>query len=290
MTLSIWAGVLFVTGVLVLAFEIGGVNRPVVRASTAVLCIAVYLRYIYWRLEYSLPQQQNGPQTFWAYAFLFIEMGALLRSLFTCFFLSRTVNRSAAADAQQHSPLLHAPTDVFIATYNESFEILERTAVAALAIQHPDLRVWLLDDGDRAWVRDLADSLGINYVARHKGKHAKAGNINNGVRAALLPVAGPSSSFSLTPTLLLAKLFCTELRGFLRMNPSGLFKHRSTSSIRTPSSPISCVLQLGLMNSACSLTTSYLPRTPGVLVSAVEHLLSSEWRRLKKRAEWRQRQ
>jgi biotin carboxyl carrier protein len=53
------------------------------------------------------------------------------------------------------------------------------------AIAHPDLRVWVLDDGARDWVRALAADLGARYLSRVKGRHAKAGNVNNGLRHAL---------------------------------------------------------------------------------------------------------
>ena len=185
LTHSCWAGVFCVAGLLILAFELGGAKKPVLRYSAAVLCIALTVRYFYWRVLFSLPHHQNLLQDVWAYAFLLVEVGALLSLVLTCFFLSRTVSRTATADAGHTSPLLSAPTDVFVATYNEAYEILERTLVAALAINHPDLRVWLLDDGDRSWARELAESLGVGYVARHKGKHAKAGNVNNGLKQAL---------------------------------------------------------------------------------------------------------
>ncbi len=179
------AGVFCVAGVLVLAFELGGAEKPLLRYSASALCIALTVRYFCWRVMFSLPHHQTFLQSVWAYSFLLVELGALLSSSLTCFFLSRTISRTATADASQTSPLLSAPTDVFVATYNESYEILERTLVAALAINHSDLRVWLLDDGDRSWARELADSLGVHYVARHKGKHAKAGNVNNGLKQAL---------------------------------------------------------------------------------------------------------
>ena len=57
----------------------------------------------------------------------------------------------------------------FIATYNEDYDILERTIVGAMAIAHPDLRGWVLDDGARPWVRDLARELGALYRFRIKG-------------------------------------------------------------------------------------------------------------------------
>jgi cellulose synthase (UDP-forming) len=78
--------------------------------------------------------------------------------------MSRRRNRSAEADHCSGSPLRNAPVDVFIATYNEPFEILERTIIAATCIEHTDLRVWVLDDGARPWVQALAEELGALYT------------------------------------------------------------------------------------------------------------------------------
>jgi cellulose synthase (UDP-forming) len=52
-------------------------------------------------------------------------------------------------------------------------------------VDHNDLRVFVLDDGTRPWVRELAAELGALYVQRVNGKHAKAGNVNNGLAHAL---------------------------------------------------------------------------------------------------------
>ena len=46
--------------------------------------------------------------------------------------------------------------DVFICTYNEEEAILERTIVGALAMDYANYRVWVLDDGRRAWLRSCA--------------------------------------------------------------------------------------------------------------------------------------
>ena len=183
--LTLWAPLVATAGLMFCLFELLGTRSPMARATGAALSIAMILRYTYWRLLYSLPLHQTPLQRIWPMIFLAVELGSLLSSMMTTGFLSRTVNRSTTADARQGSPLLQAPTDVFIATYNESRDILERTMVGALAIEHPDHRVWVLDDGNRAWVRELAESLGVFYVARVKGKHAKAGNVNNGVKQAL---------------------------------------------------------------------------------------------------------
>lgn len=154
------------------------------RAGAAVLAGGLTLRYAVWRCTV-LPQGQTLPQDIWALLFLAVELLNHLSNILSLFFLSRSRNRSAEADAAQDSPLVTAPTDVFIPTYNEPYEVLERTIVGAMDIDHPDLRVWVLDDGARPWVQDLAEGLGALYLARVKGKHAKAGNINNGLRHAL---------------------------------------------------------------------------------------------------------
>ena len=72
--------------------------------------------------------------------------------------------------------------DVFICTYNEEETILERTIVGAMSMDYPNSRVWVLDDGRRGWLRELADALGCSYITRDDNAHAKAGNINNGLR------------------------------------------------------------------------------------------------------------
>jgi len=70
---------------------------------------------------------------------------------------------------------------VLIPTYNEPREVLLPTIAAAVAMRLPH-QTWVLDDGHREWVAELATRLGARYTTRPDGAHAKAGNIN-----ALLP-------------------------------------------------------------------------------------------------------
>ncbi len=67
---------------------------------------------------------------------------------------------------------------VLIPTYNEGIEVLLPTVAAALALQ-PAHETWILDDGDRPEVEELARSLGAKYLTRPVHSHAKAGNINH---------------------------------------------------------------------------------------------------------------
>lgn len=182
---STFGPLLVSAGLMFAMFAIGGRDFAPSRAMAAALCIVLALRYLWWHATMGMPQGQNLLQQVWAWTFFLFESMANFSSILVYFFLSRTTDRSAAADAGQNSPLQTAPVDVFIATYNEPASVLERTIVGAMAINHQDLRVFVLDDGARDFVRDLAHELGAHYLFRVKGKHAKAGNINNGLLHAL---------------------------------------------------------------------------------------------------------
>ncbi|HET6876815.1 MAG TPA: glycosyltransferase [Jatrophihabitans sp.] len=66
---------------------------------------------------------------------------------------------------------------VLIPTYNEPAEVLAPTVAAACALQ-PAHETWVLDDGDRGWVAEMAESFGARYICRPVHDHAKAGNLN----------------------------------------------------------------------------------------------------------------
>jgi cellulose synthase (UDP-forming) len=67
--------------------------------------------------------------------------------------------------------------DVFITNYDEPLEVLRRTAIGARAIRYPH-RTYMLDDGKREDVRQMAEALGIGYIRRVGNQNAKSGNLN----------------------------------------------------------------------------------------------------------------
>lgn len=80
--------------------------------------------------------------------------------------------------------------DVFIPTYNESVSLVRKTLLAARAMDYAH-ETWLLDDGRRDEMHELADQLGVRYLARPDNSHAKAGNLNHALahsRGALVAV------------------------------------------------------------------------------------------------------
>ena len=98
--------------------------------------------------------------------------------------LSRFADRSGEADRYEKwlrslPPECLPTVDVFLPTYNEGKEFVERGIVAAKALDYPRFRVWVLDDGKRDWLRELCAAKGVEYIRRPDNLHAKAGNINN---------------------------------------------------------------------------------------------------------------
>jgi cellulose synthase (UDP-forming) len=66
---------------------------------------------------------------------------------------------------------------VLLPTYNEPESILLPAIAAAVALE-PAHETWVLDDGHRDSVRELAEELGAHYLSRPTNEHAKAGNLN----------------------------------------------------------------------------------------------------------------
>jgi len=142
------------------------------------------LRYLSWRVMMTLPSLEMSFQSLWAWVFFIFEIGAIIGLLIGFVFQSRTSNRSEEAD-QGAARLMKRndlpSVDVFIATYNEGFDVVERTIVGALSLDYPCCTVWVLDDGKREWLREFCEKKGVRYVTRPNNVHAKAGNINHGL-------------------------------------------------------------------------------------------------------------
>lgn len=140
--------------------------------------------YLYWRLTVTIPWQASGIGLVFALSCLAIELFGLFDATILFAGLARQTNRSEEAD--RHEAKLRAlprhqwpAVDLLIATYNEPLDVLEKTIVGALALDWPDLKVWVADDGRRAWLRDYCVAKGAGYITRPDNLHAKAGNINH---------------------------------------------------------------------------------------------------------------
>jgi len=73
--------------------------------------------------------------------------------------------------------------DVYVTCYNEPVELVRETVRGARAIRYPH-RTYVLDDGNSAAMKAMAEEEGAGYIVRSadwrgKNRHAKAGNLNN---------------------------------------------------------------------------------------------------------------
>jgi cellulose synthase (UDP-forming) len=157
------------------------------RLARAVLPPAVALivaYYLHWRFTATL----DGPgltlaDKVFIHAFLAVELLALADGMILMLLLSRSRDNTPEADRHERrlaeaDPAALPAVDVFIATYNEPIEVLERTIVAAMALDWPRVNVWVLDDGRRGWLAEWCAGRRVGYLTRPDNKGAKAGNIN----------------------------------------------------------------------------------------------------------------
>ncbi|MGJ4894801.1 glycosyltransferase [Bradyrhizobium oligotrophicum] len=182
--LSAFAVVAIIVGLRVLALPL--LDPKIWYWRTLLLSGSILLawRYVAWRFTETLAPPGLTPDGILSWGFAILEALTVVSSSFAFLILTRTKERTTEADRHAGWWLPRPPprVDIFITTYNEQLEVLERTIVGAKAITYAALRVFVLDDGSRAWLRDYCTEHGIGYVARTDKSHAKAGNINNALR------------------------------------------------------------------------------------------------------------
>ena len=176
--------------------RLGGVWRQVLLA----VATALILRYVYWRTTMTLPPADDVLNFLPAIILYICEMYCLVMLAISLFVIADPIDRpEAPALADDDLPTV----DVFVPSFNESAKILSLTLAAAKAMSYPTekLRIYLLDDGGTDQKRNSADpriaiparrrhdelkvlctELGVQYLTRTVNVHAKAGNLNNGLK------------------------------------------------------------------------------------------------------------
>src|ERR1700716_464294 len=145
---------------------------------------ALLMMYALWRWHDTLPTFAFSMQILWEYFFFALEALAIVYTLMSIVILCRNIDRSGQADAAQSRMEREGdfpPVDILICTYDEPLEIIEKSVLTALALDYPNATVWVLDDTRRKWLREYCEAVGARYVTRDNNRHAKAGNLNNGL-------------------------------------------------------------------------------------------------------------
>lgn len=159
------------------------------------LTALVIARYVVWRITETLPAGGEGYVALYAWVFLFFEMVSIVCALMSIqILMGRRDNRASAdqGEAGLRRRGMQVPAvDVFICTYNEDLRVLEKTIIGAQAIDYPHVNIWVLDDTRRDWLRDYCAERGVHYARRPDNKHAKAGNLNSGLRLSAATTNAP---------------------------------------------------------------------------------------------------
>lgn len=179
------APTLFVAGAIYALGPTLPLEKSWARGIVVALVWLIVGRYQIWRLTVTvLPA--NGPwyEVGWIWFCYAVELFATADAVILYITFLRSSDRRSEADAHEArlraKPAAELPeVDVYIPTYNEPMEVLEKTITGALCLDYPNVQVWVLDDGRRPWLKEFCRDKGAGYLTRPDNAHAKAGNINH---------------------------------------------------------------------------------------------------------------
>lgn len=154
-------------------------RRPLTYLLGSILLSGFGLRYFVWR---STTLNTAHPLSYALSLSLFLIEIICLLSIGLQFYPSLFFDpksRIRQADQYCQSGIENPPlVDIFIPTYNESVKMVRRTVLACRSINYPNKNVYVLDDGSRDAMVNLASELGVNYIRRPDNLNRKAGNLN----------------------------------------------------------------------------------------------------------------
>jgi len=159
--------------------SIGTLSPKRGRQTLILITLFCISRHMLWRAAATLTPDGIGNLA--ATSILFVgELMAYASLLLGYFQLWNPTDRVKYPPALDKDDLPHV--DIMVCTYNEQISVLYRTLVGCNALQYQKKTIYLLDDGDRMEMRQLAQHLGVQYIRRDNNLHAKAGNLNNALK------------------------------------------------------------------------------------------------------------
>jgi cellulose synthase (UDP-forming) len=142
-------------------------RHPLLLRGLALIALAWGAGYLTWRVGWS--REGANPVAF-AMLLATEVYGLYALSILAWFSWSRPpMQRPVATPGRK--------VDVYVCTYDEPAEVVMATLAGCRALTYPHT-TYLLDDGRRAEMRELADLAGAEYLTRPDNSHAKAGNLN----------------------------------------------------------------------------------------------------------------
>ena len=139
------------------------------RRSASIAYIAISIPYLLWRPTIFNPQAPLC--SFFFYLAAILDFVLALNLIFAAW---THLRREIPPPTKSYS------VDVFVPVYTEPVEMIELTVMAAKEIDAPH-ETYLLDDGRREELRQVALKYGVHYLVRPTNEGAKAGNMNHGL-------------------------------------------------------------------------------------------------------------
>ena len=139
------------------------------------------IAYIVWRAFFTIPFELGLMSLIFGLLLFLSEVLGAIETIQHCYGMGEEIIPELPIIDKSDYPDI----DVFIATYNETAELLYKTINGCQYMKYPDLskvHIYILDDGNRLEIQQLADKMGVGYINRATHEHAKAGNLNNALQ------------------------------------------------------------------------------------------------------------
>lgn len=177
--MTIFDGIILGLGILLWILK-----SPGARLILVMMTFLVALRYFVWRMTRTI---YGGPLDLLV-SILLLSAELYSATLTFLGYFEMFVSFPREIQSLPNNPSDWPSVDVMIPTYNEPAYVVRPTVIAAKNMKYsPELlRVYLLDDGRRPEMRELAKEIGVEYMIRDTNEGAKAGNLN----AAFLKTSG----------------------------------------------------------------------------------------------------
>lgn len=155
--------------------------QKLTRAIVVAIVLALTIRYFVWRSLATL-NLGDAPSGVLSVGLWLMESLVIIVGMIQLYLMLKIPEHRPEADQKSQAVLSGKFTpsvDIFIPTYNEPLFIVRRTIIGCQALDYEPKKVYLLDDGRRLELQQLARELGCEYLSRPDNRHAKAGNLNH---------------------------------------------------------------------------------------------------------------
>ncbi len=179
---NITSQLIFVVIMWIVAMSVRKTKGYLPKLILVILSLTLASRYLFWRATSTINTDSSIDTTFSIILFI-AEVYTWLILLLGYFQIAGPLQRKAHLLSNDIS--LWPTVDIFIPTYNEAIGIIKTTTIAATNIDWPKekINIYILDDGNRHEVKELAEQVSVGYISRVNNTHAKAGNINNAMQS-----------------------------------------------------------------------------------------------------------